>query len=103
MRTIPYLCGTATLLVLAAPTAADPTTCRTGAMERSIEVVYETPGEPVPCRVVYDKLTQGERKVPWRADHEEGFCEARARELVEKLEADGWACTDPPVEGTSGR
>lgn len=101
MRTIlPATCA-ATLLLATGPVAADGTFCTSGALQRSIEVVYENEGEPVPCEVVYDKTTEGERSVPWRARHEAGFCEARARELVEKPEANGWACTDAPESAGS--
>lgn len=106
MRTTQTLAGATLMLLLlllaAGPAAADPTLCTYGAMERTIEVVYETPGEAVPCEVVYDKLTEGGRTVPWRARNEAGFCEARAAELVEKLEANGWACTDAPRQERSG-
>ncbi len=50
-------------------------------------------GEP-PGSVVYEKgpPDQSSRDVPWRAENKKGFCEARARELVEKLRSSNWRC-----------
>lgn len=80
------LCG-------AAPTAANPTDCTQGGAERSIEVVYSRPGAAVPCEVVYRKPAAAVTDVLWRADHQAGYCEARAQELAETLRAAGWQCT----------
>jgi hypothetical protein len=44
--------------------------------------------------VHYYKDTEmpGERQVLWRAQSEEGYCEARAAEFVERLRGMGWTC-----------
>lgn len=54
---------------------------------------YETAGAP-PCGVVYEKSPPEEmsKDVLWRSDYEKGFCEERARQLVEDLRAGGWKC-----------
>ena len=80
-----------TLLSGAATAAANPLACRWGDLERTIEVMYAEPGQAVPCEVLY-KLSEGEQRVLWRADHETGYCEARAAELADKLAGLGWSC-----------
>lgn len=90
-----------TLLLLAAsalPAAAwcqSDTTyqCRMGNLVRRVEIFYET-GVAVPCEVQYFKDTEapGAREVLWRAQNESGYCEARAREFVARLESLGWDC-----------
>jgi hypothetical protein len=62
---------------------------------RRVEVLSE-PGVSVPCEVHYYKDTEmpGEDQVLWSAQNEEGYCEARAAEFVERLEGMGWTCWD---------
>lgn len=78
--------------------------CTLGANVRRVQIFYET-GVAVPCEVQYFKDTEapGERQVLWRALHESGYCEARTREFIAKLEGLGWQCeadqgtTEPPA------
>ena len=72
---------------------ADNYSCTFGDLTRRIEIVRET-GVLVPCEVHYYKDTEapGEQQVLWRAQSEEGYCEARATEFVEKLVDWGWDC-----------
>jgi len=92
MRTLTLL-TTALLTALGgAQTLAAPAVCTLQDMTRSIEVVYSDPGQAVPCEVLYDKLSEGAQSTPWRATNESGYCEARAAELVAKLEGLGWTC-----------
>lgn len=72
--------------------AADPTRCEFGADVRTVQVVYANPGQPVPCEVLYGKHSAGTLETLWRADHEAGYCEARAREFVSRLEGFGFRC-----------
>jgi len=67
--------------------------CSLDEVNRRIEIYYET-GDTVPCEVHYFKDTEmpGDRQVLWRAQNEEGYCEARAAEFVEKLRGMGWTC-----------
>ena len=67
--------------------------CSADELTRRVEVFYET-GVTVPCEVHYYRDTEmpGERQVLWRAQNEEGYCEARAAEFVEKLRGMGWTC-----------
>jgi len=70
--------------------------CSYDEVTRRIEVLHE-PGVTVPCEVHYFKDTEmpGEVQVLWRAATEEGYCEAKAAELVQKLEGMGWTCWAP--------
>lgn len=75
---------------------ADTTTiCTSGNMERKIEVVY-LGADTVPCEVRYTK--DGNTEVLWSAQAEEGYCEARAAEFVEKQRGWGWACVESGAE-----
>ncbi len=68
--------------------------CMRGEMTRLVYIEYsDAIGEP-PCSVVYQKgpPEQSSRDVPWRAEHNKGYCEARARELVENLRNSNWSC-----------
>ena len=69
--------------------------CSLDEITRRVEIFSE-PGVTVPCEVHYYKDTEmpGERQVLWRAMNEEGFCEARVTEFIEKLRDMGWTCWD---------
>jgi hypothetical protein len=69
--------------------------CTSGDMERRIEVIYLGAGT-VPCEVRYTK--NGNTEVLWSAQAEEGYCEAKVSEFVEKQRGWGWEC----VESTEG-
>lgn len=71
----------------AAPTK---TTCSSAGDTRTIEVIYETPGSKVPCRVDYTKSTG--TQTLWSAQNAEGYCEEKATGLAEKLQAAGFDC-----------
>ena len=68
--------------------------CTMGGLLRRVEIFYE-PGGLVPCEVHYIKETEApdsERQVLWRAENEAGYCEARMREFVQRLQSLGWQC-----------
>lgn len=65
--------------------------CTSGDMERRIEVVY-LGTDTVPCEVRYTK--NGTTEVLWSAQAEEGYCEAKAAEFVEKQRGWGWECLE---------
>jgi len=100
---IRWVLATATFFVAAGAgpalaQGADNYSCTFGDLTRRIEIVRET-GVLVPCEVHYYKDTEapGEQQVLWRAQTEEGFCDARASEFVEKLVDWGWDCgTEEP-------
>lgn len=85
-------------LLFSAQTAANPMTCEYGDLSRKIEVVYSDPGQAVPCEVIYDKSAEGSMESLWQASHESGYCEAKAEDLIEKLQGMGWTCTDAAPE-----
>ena len=68
--------------------------CRQGELLRRVLIVYEVPGEAVPCQVVYRKPSEGvEDQVLWGAANESGYCEFKAKEFRTQLESWGWACS----------
>ena len=77
----------------AAAQEADNWSCTLGELARRVEIIYE-PGRAVPCEVHYYKDVEmpEQDNVLWRAAHESGYCEARAAELVARLESQGWSC-----------
>jgi hypothetical protein len=85
--TFATVCATA---MMASSAWADTYICKHGNQERVISVVYETQGQPVPCKVIYTKDTGVE--TPWTADNLAGFCEEKAAALVEKQRGWGWTC-----------
>lgn len=44
----------------------------------------------LPCEVKYTK--DGETQTLWSAHYEEGYCEEKARELIENQSSWGWDC-----------
>lgn len=82
---------------------AEPTVCTMGDLSRSVEVVYSTPGQSVPCEVLYSKPADGTVESMWRANNEAGYCENKAKQLVNNLAAMGWQCEedDKPVDTTA--
>lgn len=66
--------------------------CSYGDSMRVIEVVYDTPGQAVPCRVKYTKAMGSQ--FLWSAQSQEGYCEQKAKEFTNKQEAYGWQCVE---------
>ena len=75
--------------------------CTNGDTVRRVEIVY-TSGAAVPCEVHYYKDTEapGALEVPWNAQNQAGYCEARAEELVSSLRGWGWSCAATGAAGT---
>ncbi len=82
--------------ILATPVASadssDTHVCENNGVVRLISVEYQVPKRPLPCRVVYEKTNEGHTEYPWTARNEKGFCEKKARFLVDKLARLGWRC-----------
>ena len=73
---------------------ADSWSCRHGNDVREVHV-EQTTSSPVPCQVVYRKLTEGvEDQVLWNAQNDASYCEEKAAAFVEKLESFGWTCVE---------
>ena len=81
------------MIVLFASHAFADEVCTQGNLTRTVSVVYAEPGQAVPCEVLYDKPQEGAAQTLWRARNEAGYCEARAKEFVDKLKNMGWSCT----------
>ncbi|NIW25306.1 MAG: hypothetical protein GWN29_12465 [Gammaproteobacteria bacterium] len=75
--------------------------CTNGDVVRRVEILYTT-GAAVPCAVHYYKDTEapGALEVPWNAQKQTGYCEARAGELVASLRGWGWTCSATGASGT---
>ena len=73
--------------------AANPISCTQGELNRTVEIVYAEPGQPVPCEVIYAKPAAGTIELLWQAMNEAGYCEQQAADLIEKLEGSGWHCS----------
>lgn len=92
-RTASIMLALTTASASAAAQDTDNWRCTYNDLVRRVEIVYQ-PGRAVPCEVHYFKDVElpDERKVLWRAENEAGYCEARAEELIAKLEGQGWSC-----------
>ena len=66
--------------------------CNSGSAQRQIEVVYQSANSKTPCEVKYTKGNQS--TTPWNAKHQQGYCEAKAKVLMKKLEGFGWKCSE---------
>ena len=83
------------LLAIPFSTQAQTWSCILDNHVREIHIQTESPSSPVPCSVVYKKLTEGdEDKTLWDAQNDAGFCEEKAKAFVEKQVAWGWTCAE---------
>lgn len=75
---------------------APTVTCELNDKVRRIMVNYAQGSRPVPCQVHYYKDTEepGSIKIPWNALNAIGYCEQKAKEMVDSLEESGWKCTE---------
>ncbi len=73
---------------------ADSWSCRHGDDVREIHI--ERDGDaPVPCQVIYKKLTEGEAdQTLWNAENDPNYCEDKARGFIEKQTGWGWTCVE---------
>lgn len=80
---------------------ADSWSCRHGNDVREVHMVQPSEA-PVPCQVVYKKLTEGaEDQVLWNAQNDAAFCEEKAAGFVAKLESWGWTCVETIQDATT--
>ncbi len=88
-------------LLLPLSAYADSWSCRQGNDVREVHIEQST-SAPVPCTVVYQKLTEGvEDQVLWNAQSDESYCEEKARGFIEKLESWGWTCVETIRDDTT--
>lgn len=90
----PSLILSAALLVLPLNTYAESWSCRHGNDVREVHIERPT-ASPVPCEVVYKKLTEGvEDQVLWNAQNDDSYCDEKAQGFIEKLSSWGWTCVE---------
>ena len=69
-----------------------------GNLLRVVGVHYVDETSHVPCEVRYHKPTEHPEagyRVLWHAHRTEGYCERKAKLLVNRLEGWGWQCGEP--------
>jgi hypothetical protein len=104
---------TPTLLTLAlgaaaavVPSEAAEFACRNGDLVRRIDVSGTDTAQDASCEVRYwrNAATDDRGRSLWRADHDPAYCVARARELMARLESEGWRCTssEPATQAGDG-
>lgn len=82
------------LLLLPFSTFAESWSCRHDNDVREVHIVQAS-SEPVPCSVVYKKLTEGvEDQVLWTAANDANFCHEKAQAFVDKQISWGWTCVE---------
>ncbi len=92
---VPAAMGQADAVAPAAATQSTAYACTMAKLKRTVTVSYEKQDAKVPCKVNYVRdADSGEAKVLFSAAAEEGFCEKKASEFVEKLKSGGWTCTN---------
>ncbi len=80
---------------------ADSWSCRHDNDVREVHTMQTTEA-PVPCQVVYKKLTEGaEDQVLWNAQNDAAYCEEKAAAFVAKLESWGWTCVETIQDETA--
>ena len=96
-----FFLGSVALPILATAQDGQNYRCTNGDVVRRVESVYAS-GAAVPCEVRYytDTEAPGAPEVPWNAQNQTGYCEARAEELVSNLRGWGWDCAATGAAGT---
>jgi hypothetical protein len=84
----------AAFLSLPARAADGKTTCKKGGVERLVTIAYAEAGKKAPCEVKYKRDAEAEEKTIYQARAEEGFCEKKAQEFIEKLKGLGFECAE---------
>jgi hypothetical protein len=88
---------TAALALLAIPfgSQAASWSCKHGSNVREIHIQTESPSSPVPCSVVYKKVTEGAAdQTLWNATNDAAYCAEKAKAFVEKQVSLGWTCEE---------
>jgi len=90
-----------TLFLIPLTGYAESWSCKHDNHVREIQIQHET-SAVLPCNVAYRKPTEGiEEQILWSASSDAGYCEEKARELVEKHVGWGWACEEANAETSS--
>lgn len=97
-RILPIL---AIMLLTPLGAQAESWSCRHDNDVREVHIVPTGDG-PVPCEVIYKKLTEGaEDQVLWNAQNDANYCEEKAAAFVGKLESWGWTCVETIAEAAA--
>jgi hypothetical protein len=82
-------------------TSAAEFDCRHGDLMRRVEVNTGDAVQNAACEVRYwrNASAPGDGEVLWRANQDLDFCDAKARDLLARLEAGGWTCTASDAPG----
>ena len=73
-------------------------TCHNAKLTRHVTVFYPETPAPLPCKVYYTKTTENLLpRVLWKAENNEGYCEHKAEEFVERLRSLGWQCSSDSI------
>ncbi len=81
----------ATLGLAINPALAADYLCKKEQAVRWIQIESDDPASQLPCRVVFWAAPDSGEEL-WRARFDRSYCEQRAVELRDKLQADGWRC-----------
>jgi hypothetical protein len=86
-------------------TSAAEFDCRHGDLRRRVEVNTGDAVQDAACEVRYwrNASAPGDGEVLWRANQDLDFCDAKARDLLERLERGGWTCTAGDRRASSKR
>ena len=63
-----------------------------GVAQRTVSIFYPREGHSTPCEVKYRRDAKAMEQTIFQARTEEGYCEKKAQEFVDKLKGMGWAC-----------
>ena len=90
------------LLAIPFSSQAASWSCKSDNNVREIIIQTESPSSPVPCSVVYKKVTEGEAdQTLWTAENDASYCEEKAKAFVDKQVSWGWTCEETMAgEGT---
>ena len=98
-RTVTLLIST--LFAIPLTGYAESWSCKHDNHVREINIQHETT-EALPCSVIYKKPTEGiDDQTLWTASSDAGYCEEKARALVEKHVGWGWTCEEAGAETSS--
>jgi hypothetical protein len=104
MKIASLVIRTAAIALLAVPFSAqaESWTCKKGDKVHEIHIQLEVPGSPVPCSVVYKKVTEGTPdQTLWTASKNASFCEQKAKAVVDKQVSRGWSCEEETMAGAA--
>ena len=83
------------LLAIPFSSQAQSWSCKNGDSVREISIQTDTPGSPVPCSVVYKKVTEGGPELKlWTATNDAVYCADKAKAFIEKQTSWGWTCEE---------